>query len=245
MRRFIFYPDDRVGDTVLLSEAESKHLQTVLRLLPGDSIELMDGVGGVYTASILKVAKRVTAEILAVVEVAKEEAVPLWVCQGVLKSKKMDLVIQKCTELGVHRFVPIVSSRCQGRFNDPQARKKYERWHRISEESCKQCGRSRPMEIIQPVGVKDFLLKQEQESSGQKLLFWEEEKVRLLGDISSLEECKKVQILIGPEGGFTADEVELASGAGWKCVSLGSRILRAETANFASVAIIQHLLGNM
>ncbi len=245
MRRFLFRPEERDGDRVLLSEAESRHIKTVLRLRSGDKIELLDGTGAVYAARIVKVEKRVSTEITGLKTKIEEERISLWVGQGVLKAKKMDGVIQKCTELGVRRFTPFISSRCQGRPAAMQIRKKHERWLRIIKESCKQCCRPQPMDLIEQVSFQNVLQVKNEEIKELKLLFWEEEQAVHLRDVESLTEYNRVRILLGPEGGLSEDEVESARSAGWQTASLGQRILRAETATYASVAIVQHLIGNM
>ncbi len=220
-------------------------MKTVLRLKAGDSIELLDGSGGVYTGKVVTMDKRVIAEITLVVSVDSNEKSALWVGQGMLKAKKMDSVVQKCTELGVERFTPFISSRCQGRPDARQMQKKHERWSRIIEESCKQCFRPRPMELVEPIPFHEPLLLNSEGSNELKLVFWEEEHTTRIEDLPPLIEHDRIRILLGPEGGITHDEIELARSSGWQTVSLGSRILRAETATFASVSIIQHLLGNM
>ncbi len=245
MRRFFFHPEERTGDRVLLSETESRHMKTVLRLKAGDCIELLDGFGGVYAASVVTMDKRVIAEIISVVSVDSNEKTALWVGQGMLKSKKMDSVVQKCTELGAERFIPFISNRCQGRPDVRQIQKKHERWNRIIEESCKQCFRPRPMELVEPVPFHEAAMSNSEERNELKLLFWEEEHTIRIENLPPLTEYDRICIMLGPEGGITHDEIELARSKEWQTVSLGSRILRAETATFASVSIIQHLLGNM
>ncbi len=245
MRRFFFRPEERTGDKVSLDEAESRHVKTVLRLQPGDGLELLDGSGTIYTAEIVNVEKRVCAEITGSKIINEGETTSLIVCQGLLKAKKMDSVIQKCTELGVMQFIPFISSRCQGRPDGRQLRKKHERWFRIIEESCKQCCRPRKMELIEPVGFGNIVQTGNREVREMKLLFWEEEKSMHLHDVGPLTGVERITILLGPEGGFSREEIETSRKEGWKTVSLGKRILRAETATYASVAILQHLLGHM
>lgn len=156
----------------------------------------------------------------------------------------MDWVVQKCTELGVREIIPFQSSRCQGRLDSLQSRKKHQRWQRIGLEACKQCRRLHGIDIAPPI---DYALSLAANSADDplKLLFWEEEKTTRLGDIPGIEQASAFDLMLGPEGGFTRAEVELARLAGWRTVSLGERILRAETATLSAVAIVQFLAGSL
>ena len=154
----------------------------------------------------------------------------------------MDTVVQKCTELGVSRFSPFASSRCQGKADLGQNRKRHERWQRIGLAACKQCLRPRLMQIDAPVDLADLLRDTD---ATLCLLFWEEEKAVHLQDIPELPEAQSVALLLGPEGGFSREEIDLARRFGWLTVSLGERILRAETATLTAVSIVQYLSGNL
>ena len=246
MRRFYFDPQTRNGDEVSLSDEESHHIVKVLRLSAGEHVELLDGQGSVYRAVIVGTGRRVALRIEGIAATAPEPDKTLWVGQGILKGDKMDTVVQKCTELGVTRFTPFHSSRCQGRLDPVQARKKQERWQRIGLEACKQCLRLRVPLLDGPVGYGK-LLQGEAMGNDQslRLLFWEEEKELHVRDLPEIGAARSVVLLLGPEGGFTREEVELARTAGFRTVSLGERILRAETATLTAVAIVQFLAGNL
>lgn len=243
MRRFFFRPADRTGEMVILPDYESHHIRSVLRLSTGMQVELFDGLGGVHQAELLEIAGRMGARILSSSLDQDALGVPLFVGQGVLKGKNMDTVVQKCTELGVAGFSPLMSSRCQGRPEPERERKRHQRWLRIVEEACKQCGRSRPMELQETTDFQETIASPGIDPAGLKILFWEEERDVHIQDLLPLHEVGMVHILLGPEGGFTQAEAAGARDAGWRTVSLGRRILRAETATLASVAILQHLLG--
>ncbi|MDR3630306.1 MAG: 16S rRNA (uracil(1498)-N(3))-methyltransferase [Desulfocapsaceae bacterium] len=245
MRKFFFRPQDRSGDIVSLSEGESHHIRSVLRLHAGRHVELFDGDGGIHRAELIEMGERVRARIVSSAYGDAPLSVPLRVGQGLLKGKTMDVVVQKCTELGVQGLAPLLTSRCQGRPEADRDRKKHQRWLRIVEEACKQCGRARPMELSETEAFRDFIRSPAAEAAGLKLLFWEEEHEVCLRDLLPLDAAAGVCILLGPEGGFSAEEVAAAREAGWRTVSLGRRILRAETATLAAAAILQHLLGAM
>lgn len=245
MRRFFFDPKLRTEDTVALPSDESRHISRVLRLPEGESIELLDGLGSVYTARIITTGKQVRARIISVAETGDGNEVPLVVGQGILKGKKMDTVIQKCTELGVTRFLPFHSERCQGKPGELREDKKHERYQRIVEAACKQCYRPDLMEMGR---LTEFTLAIESFDITTRtlpLLFWEEEKEVSLHDVTIQENLDQAIVLLGPEGGFSAQEVEAARQLGWQTVSLGPRILRAETATLTAVSLVQYLLGNI
>lgn len=243
MRRFFFDTKDCERDIVLLPAQESHHLVKVLRLREGDKVELLDGLGGVYEAVIVELGGRVKLRLQTLLY-REEEASTLRVYQGILKGEKMDTVVQKCTELGVTSMFAYHSSRCQGKLTAQQSKKKHERWQRIGLNACKQCLRSRPMRLEPPRVYEEILMEVVPSTDTLRLLFWEEEKKTHLQDIQELGSAQSVELLLGPEGGLTAGEVEMAQARGFVAVSLGRRILRAETATLTAVSIVQYLSGN-
>lgn len=245
MRRFFFSPQQRHHDIVCLSAEESKHITKVLRLQPGVQIELLDGSNKVYLAEIIAVGQEVQAQITDTLNQTVPTQTNVRIAQGILKGQKMDMVIQKCTELGADLFIPFTSSRCQGTLDEQQTGKKHERWHRIALEACKQCMRPQPMVVIKPVDFKSLIRESSQSDTRTKILFWEEEHLTHLEDLQSFKNYEGVDMILGPEGGITPEEVALAQEYGWVVVSLGSRILRAETATIAALTLVQYLSGNL
>lgn len=245
MRRFFFDPNMRSGDRVILSEEESRHISKVLRLEPGTAVELLDGKGAVYSATILETGRKTSVCIEGIVTSAETLHLPLIVKQGVLKGEKMDTVVQKCTELGVSHMSPFWSSRCQGKLNEIQKKKKHERWQRIGLAACKQCLRPTLMQLDTIVTYADCISADSGEEKTLRLLFWEEEQETHLREIPDLGQFQSIEILLGPEGGFTQEEVLEARDQGWITVSLGKRILRAETATLTAVSIVQYLSGSL
>ncbi|MEN8200864.1 MAG: 16S rRNA (uracil(1498)-N(3))-methyltransferase [Thermodesulfobacteriota bacterium] len=244
MRRFFIRPDTEIASEILLSKEESHHVSRVLRLPVGTPLQLLDGCGNVHDAEILEIRKQVRLRILSSNH-APPDATPLRVCQAMLKGQKMELLIQKCTELGVREFTPFYSERCQLKKSElTKVEKKYERWQRIVEEACKQCGTPWAMEL-KPLRSYEEMLG-EGEGAGQKILFWEEQQHEESLHSHPVQESEAgVQLVFGPEGGFPESEVKLAREAGFQILSLGPRILKAETANIGAVAIVQYLLNNM
>lgn len=244
MRRFFIQPDTKISDEVLLSEQESHHIAKVLRLTPGTSLQLLDGKGNIHNAEIISIGKQARLRVLSSIQVKGDE-IPLRVCQSVLKGQKMELLVQKCTELGVSEFTPFYSERCQLKKTElGKISKKHDRWQRIIEEACKQCNNPIMMQLNPLVSFKEMLKLQD--DSVQKILFWEEElQANSLHSHSLQKNEAGLQIVLGPEGGFPNTEVDAAKQAEFQILSLGPRILKAETANIAAVSIIQHLLCNM
>lgn len=232
---------------VSLSPEESKHAVRVLRLTRGAPVELLDGLGNVYKGEIVDTAKVVQVRLLEKVTSAVQSIKHLSVYQAILRGEKMDVVVQKCTELGVGALHPFHSLRCQGKLGAKVSDKKYSRWQRIGLAACKQCYRPVPMQIAEPE-LLGALLEPETgvgEEAGLKLLFWEEEKETRLSDLKAIEDAASIQLMLGPEGGFAEEEVQQARLRGWQTVGLGERILRAETATLAAVSIVQHLRGGL
>ena len=246
LRRFFFDPTDRHEDTVSISQEESKHIKIVLRLNIGDKVELLDGFGAVCLAELVSLEKNAQAKIISESHVAENKVASLWLGQAVLKGKKIDDLIPKCTELGVDIFAPFQSSRCQGRLDSVRAAKKKERWERMVESSCKQCQRPVRMEVEPISDFAEMLTAIGEQASGElRILFWEDEKDLPLRHIDFGKKYEMIRVILGPEGGFSEEEAELAKKMGWLTVSLGQRVLKADTATVTAVALLQYLAGNM
>lgn len=243
MRRFFLDQPPPPGDRLTVSGAEAHHLKNVLRLKAGTRVIFFDGQGREYEAELLSLKSgEVTARIL----IRREEAADrcrVALGQGVLTGQKMDLVIQKATELGLATILPFTSKYCT--VKNP-ATAKGERWQRIAREACKQCGRSREP-AIHPVSSWSECLAMGS-NYDLAVLFWEKETTRNLNDLGELIRSNppaSLLFLVGPEGGLAEAEVEQARQLKFQIVGLGHRILRAETASFTAAALVQFLVGNL
>ncbi len=247
MRRFFVEPENITGSIATLSGNEARHISAVLRLAPGTKITLFDGSGSFYEAEITKIsANRVEARIVSItpfIDIAESSRPAVHIGLGVLKGKKMDLVVQKITELGIASLQPFRSRFCAA--NEPDANR-LSRWQKIALEACKQCNRPKPPELLEVMDFNNLLSASGADNHDMKLILWEEEGQKTLAQTlepsGSIRSCL---VLIGPEGGFNADEIKASVAAGFTPVSLGNRILRAETATIAAAAILQYHLGNL
>ncbi len=232
MRRFFYDPGiQETDEQILISGPEAHHIRNVLRMQAGDCAELFDGKGAIIAGEISRIsAKEVVFKVLSRSDAA-DAGVPLTLAQAVIKGKKMDLVIQKATELGVATFVPVLTRYCE---NLGRAGNQLERWQRIMLEACKQCRRPVPMQICSPAKLQELSFPE----GGHKIMPWEKEAGASFPALE-LGDGQPVLVLIGPEGGFHPSEVAYAEEVGFTTISLGPRILRAETAALAAVVLVQ------
>ncbi|MBO8127420.1 MAG: 16S rRNA (uracil(1498)-N(3))-methyltransferase [Firmicutes bacterium] len=228
------------GDKVTLDGADSRHLVKVLRLSSGDQFELVSEAR-LYLAS-LRVADSREAEAEVLVELPKESEPELEVVlvQGLPKGDKMDLIVQKATELGVSAVIPLEVERSVVHYSGDKARKKVERWQKIAREAAKQSGRLKIPQVSQVMGLTE-LARDVQFWEGLHILAWEG-AAKPLKEIlrTGAERPKRVVIYIGPEGSFSDSERELILSKGAEAVSLGPRILRTETAGIALTSMIMY-----
>lgn len=238
MHRFYIEEMIAVGASIEITGAEVRHIKDVLRLNIGEKLLLFDGSGYEFTGMINAINKdRVIVNIIESMKGETESPVEIILGQGIPKSDKMDFIVQKSTELGVSRIVPIFSERVIPKsFNSS----KIERWRKIAVEACKQSGRVKVPTISEPESLDRFV--KDADPSSLKLVPWEGEKNSSLKNVlpNNLT-SSKVTFFIGPEGGLTISEIAHAKESGFMPVSLGRRILRTETSSLAFLSIIQYL----
>jgi 16S rRNA (uracil1498-N3)-methyltransferase len=224
-----------------LSGSAANHVARVLRLQTGDPLVLFDGRGGEYATTIDALGRdRVTVAVGEHSATDRESAVNLTLVQGVSRGERMDLIVQKATELGVTSIVPVVTSRSVVRTSESRAERKVEHWRAIAMAACEQCGRNRLPQIESPVAWQAWLARRP--TAGVALLLATRAATRL-GD--ALTAAANIELLIGPEGGLTPEEETAALAAGFHAVTLGPRVLRTETAAIAAIAAIQHRIGDL
>jgi 16S rRNA (uracil1498-N3)-methyltransferase len=245
MARF-FVPRRNLRDNRgLIDGQELVHLRKVLRLGPGDPITLFDDSGWEHEAVIRALgAQQGELEILRSYQPERESPVQITLAVALTKGEKMDFIVEKATELGVQTIIPFVSSYSIPRLDESKIVKRGERWQKIALSAAKQCGRTR-MPEISPVFEYRKLLD-DAPAQTLKLICWEKEQQRSLYQVhEQRRDVEAVLIVIGPEGGFTAEEAQMAQRQGFEPVELGRRILRAETAAVTAIALVQFLWGDL
>jgi 16S rRNA (uracil1498-N3)-methyltransferase len=262
-RRFYAPPDAFAPDgaTVALAREETLHLRNVLRLKAGDEAFVFDGEGREYVCIVGgEAAGRVRGETLTLevrgrVEPERAESpLDLTLAVALLKGEKFDLVVQKATELGVWRIVPVETKRADVRLREGRdAKDRVARWRRLALEAAKQSGRARLPEVCAPVTFQTLIEAEEtaaaentDEPVARRLFFTERGGRGLVETIREWPERPvKLTALVGAEGGWDDAEIALAIAAGWQAVTFGGRVLRAETAAIVVAGLLQHLCGDL
>jgi len=243
MQKFIIPKIKILPSKTFVIGQDAKHIFKVLRKKKGDHIAITDGQGKDYNSIILNATpESIEVEIIEKFDSITESFIDITLCSGMLKDKKMDFVIKHITQLGVQKWIPFF---CEHSIPSPNIKKikvRKTRWESIAKESLKQCNRSCLPKISDPMNFKTLM--EQSENQDLKIAFYEksDQKIQTLPNSPLL---KKITILIGPEGGFSKNEILMAKEKGFLSYGLGPRILRAETASIASCTLIQHLFGDM
>ncbi len=237
MRRFYAPIENFAGESVTLDADETHHLRDVLRLAAGDEMSVFDGLGREFRCEISEIKKK--SSLLKIITETKpaspESAFEITIAATVLNGEKYDLIVQKAVELGVVKLVPLQTVR--GDVKTKDAARRLERWRRIALEATKQTGRANLMQIAEPITFDSLIAN----STDDIVMLSERD-----GDnFSTVKASKKITAIYGPKGGWDDGELELARSGGVAIVTLGGRILRAETAAIAITAILQHRFGDL
>jgi len=243
MRSFFVEDINALDSIVRIAGREFTHLKKALRLKPGSEVSVFNGKGLKLSGKIESVG---ADNAIVAVEGSSfnegESALELTLIQGLLKGDKPELIIQKTTELGVKEVFFYSAPRTVPSLDEDKAADRVRRWRRVAIEAAKQCGRT----VIPRINYVDFVSALEGREEGLRIILWEGERARGIGDIlSGHGNSGSVALLVGPEGGFSSEYVDEAGKRGFIPASLGRRILRAETAAIAGVSIIQHRLGDL
>ena len=229
------------GMRLSLPASAAGHLTRVLRLRPGAALILFNGRGGEYAASLERAAgSKVTVEVGEHQAIERESPFPLTLAQGVSRGERMDLVVQKATELGVTRLVPVLTERSIVRLDEEQSDRKSSHWRAIAVAACEQCGRNRLPEVGLPAQLREFL---RQPAGDSVRLLLSPAATRRIEDVPG--PASSVTVLIGPEGGLSDEEQADALAYGFTAVNLGPRVLRTETAAIAALTLLQREFGDL
>lgn len=235
----------RVGAEVALPEAVAAHLLRVLRLQVGDACVLFNGDGHDYDARIVALGKRdARAEVFAARRVDNESPLRIVLLQGLARGEKMDWILQKATELGVARFLPVESERSEVRLDPGRATKRLAHWREVVASACAQSGRAVLPEVAspQPLATAAGL----REGRGLLLDPFAEANLASVGAGGPGERgAATFTLAIGPEGGWSPRDRAQLAGAGFEGLRLGPRVLRTETAGIAAIAALQALCGDL
>lgn len=248
MHRFFVRPEDIADHRVCLDLDQSRHIDKVLRLAPGDKILFFDGLGQEYELLLGGLQNgQVWGEIIQTLQRDTEPPFILSLVQGIAKGDKMDLIIQKAVELGVAAIYPVFSQYAVVKLEKERAGKKQARWQTIAREACKQCRRNRVPTVHPPrtfqsmlemmAGKPAIMLYENEAHLGLKELLAEKRRTLLSG--------QELFLIVGPEGGFAPAEVTAARAQGIMVAGLGPRILRTETAALVATSIILYELADL
>ena len=228
------------GGSVPLPEAASRHVTKVLRLGPGDPLILFDGRGGEYEAAVARVSRgAVAVEVGAYRPVDRESALAIELGQGVCRGDRMDLVVQKATELGVCAIRPVLCERSVVKLDPARARRRVEHWRAIAVHAAQQSGRTRAPDLGGVEGLESWLSRP---GAGQGI-FLSPQAASPISDLA--HSGGAVRLLVGPEGGLSPREAECVRAAGFTGLRLGPRVLRTETAALAALSVLQAYWGDL
>ena len=239
----LFVPAERLaGARLVLADDDHQHVARVLRARAGDRLTLFDGAGAEVDAEVARVGKRDTELVLGARRAGSLTAAPVAITLLVAppRGERMDLVVQKTTELGVARIVPVVTERSVAR-PEPARRA---RWEKIAREAARQCGRADVPRVDEPTALAAAVVAPDLPAT--RFALWEAERGQSLrARLAATPPPPAAALLVGPEGGLPPEEIATAAAAGFVPVSLGPRILRVETAAIVAVALVQAAAGGL
>ena len=233
MRQYFINETLFLNSEVIFDEQQSHHIRDVLRMSSGDIVRLVDNEGHAFLGELHIDRNEVRAQITSLSEENNDDR-EIVCCCALIKKDKWELLLQKAAELGASKIVPLVTNRTVINLEQKEIEKKLERWNKITKEACQQSNRTSLCEVMKPVKLKDIVdYKQE-----VNLVAYESENDSLLRDYVTEE---NICFAIGPEGGWDSKEIAFLQDNGFACVSLGPRILRAETAVMFVLSVIEGL----
>ena len=239
----LFVPHALVpGQEIALPPQAGEHVARVLRLQASDRLRLFNGDGSEFSGEIASIGKRaVNARVLERIDGADRES-PLHITlgQGIARGEKMDWVLQKATELGVARIVPLVTERTEVRLDAERAERRLAHWQAVLASACEQCGRNRLPELAPPARLADWAASLD-DSAGLRLALDPRGDAR----VQALAPAARAVLVVGPEGGLSTADLAVLTQASFRGLRLGPRILRTETAGLAALAALQALHGDL
>ncbi|WMJ82313.1 RsmE family RNA methyltransferase [Clostridium sp. MB40-C1] len=247
MHKFFVPENDIFGDRAVIEGEDVKHIYKVLRLKKGEKVNINNCNGKEYLGEIESISKAVVeVTLIEEINVSNEAPIEVYLYQGFPKGSKMDLIVQKCTELGIKEIIPVITSRVLSAVgNVKKENGKVDRWNRIAFEACKQSKRTLISKVRDVIEFNE--MKEELKEMDLVVVPYENaENYGVKNLINNLHnKVKKVAIVVGPEGGFEEEEIEILKEIKAEIVTLGPRILRTETAGFVCLSLIMYELGDL
>lgn len=239
-----FFVPQLYAEEMSITGVDARHISKVLRMQQGDKLQLVSDDGVTALAEIKELhADSVIVTCLEKLSESHEPSVKITLAQGLAKGEKMDFIIQKAVELGVHAIVPVAMEHSVVRLDGAKADKKVERWQKIAEAAAKQSKRDIIPQVQAVQSVAEMLKNND---LANKIIAYEcEDKMGLKNALHAAENLSELLLIIGPEGGISEHELKLAQDSGAKAVSLGKRILRAETAGLVAMSAIFYETGDL
>lgn len=244
MRRLFI--NEPLAERITITGQDAHHIGYSLRSKAGDRLTIVDTNGEVAVMEIKSfTADTVDLGLVERIIADTESPIELTLAMCLPKADKMDFIVQKATELGAVAVQPLRSANCVVKYDEKKCEARREKWQRIADEAVKQCGRTAIPQIKQIMDLTDWLKTVQNDESLTAIMCYEAEDKLTIGRFLNTCQGKKYAVLIGPEGGFSLGEVEAAEQAGVACVTLGPRILKAETAAVTTLSIVQHIKGDL
>ena len=244
MRR-LFYRG-LLADTIEITGEDAHHLMHVMRAKPGQEVTVVDDAG--QAARMAMTAFSATAVTLTLIErldADTEPPIDITLAPCLLKGDKMEFVVQKAVELGAVGVIPVRSQNCVVRYDAKKAAARQQRWQKIADEAAKQCGRTALLAVEPVTDIKGLIAAEKEQEDSVLVFFYENEDQQTVKDYLRQITAKRIVLLVGPEGGFSLEEAKAVEEAGGKSVTLGPRILRAETAALTAMSVVQYECGDL
>ena len=244
--RQVFYPGE-LTETIAITGGDAHHLAHVMRAQIGDVITVVDAAGQAAEMAVTALTRDAVYLRMQRVLPAETEGREVVLVQALLKGEKMDFVVQKAAELGAVCVCPIVTEHVVVRYDAKKAAAKAARWQKIADEAAKQCGRRTLMTVAPVVSLTELLRDSGDIGAADTatVFCYEQEERQSMRTVLRGTEARRVTLIVGAEGGFSPAEAAAVTAAGGQSVSLGHRILRAETASLTALAVTQYELGNL